>query len=148
MSQPNHPPCSSRRTSLTLCDPPHNEPETQQDSSPHTPSAQIISGAEASFERYGGNDVHEPSPKEVIGNPSLREEPTLDANMVTWDGPNDPTNPQNWSIRYKWLVTAVCIGMSVNVYVYSWVSFFRIYKKSYNLEPSHRRRQHQRQQIS
>ena len=39
---------------------------------------------------------------------------TIDPDMVTWDNLNDPTNPQNWTIEYKWLVTIVLI-MAVNV---------------------------------
>ena len=25
-----------------------------------------------------------------------------DANVVDWDGPNDPTNPHNWPSRKRW----------------------------------------------
>jgi hypothetical protein len=35
--------------------------------------------------------------------------------LVTWDGPNDPTNPQNWSKGYKWFLTMVCSFMSISV---------------------------------
>lgn len=28
-----------------------------------------------------------------------------DANLVTWDGPDDPTNPKNWSRQRKWAAT-------------------------------------------
>ena len=31
----------------------------------------------------------------------------LNERKVTWDGPNDPTNPRNWSPGRKWLVTFV-----------------------------------------
>lgn len=32
-----------------------------------------------------------------------------DIEIHTWDGPDDPENPFNWSIRYKWLLTiTVC----------------------------------------
>jgi MFS family permease len=27
------------------------------------------------------------------------------ASQVTWDGPKDPSNPYNWSTRWKWAVT-------------------------------------------
>ncbi|KAJ6263100.1 Efflux pump vrtL [Drechslerella dactyloides] len=30
-----------------------------------------------------------------------------DPNLVTWDGPDDPENPLNWSIRKKWTATVV-----------------------------------------
>ncbi|KAI0281088.1 MFS polyamine transporter [Russula brevipes] len=32
-------------------------------------------------------------------------ESEADSNIVTWDGPNDPTNPRNWSRKYKWFIT-------------------------------------------
>ncbi|KAF5856043.1 hypothetical protein ETB97_007986 [Aspergillus alliaceus] len=27
--------------------------------------------------------------------------------VLTWDGPNDPGNPANWSLRKKWAATGV-----------------------------------------
>ncbi|KAF3929958.1 hypothetical protein AA313_de0205940 [Arthrobotrys entomopaga] len=30
-----------------------------------------------------------------------------DPNVVTWDGPDDPANPLNWSIKKKWIATVV-----------------------------------------
>lgn len=30
-----------------------------------------------------------------------------DPNLVTWDGPDDPENPKNWSKKRKWLATIV-----------------------------------------
>jgi MFS transporter, DHA1 family, multidrug resistance protein len=41
--------------------------------------------------------------------------PNDDPNVVTWDGPDDPSNPQNWSVRYRWWITTVCIAMTLNV---------------------------------
>ncbi|KAL8986760.1 MAG: hypothetical protein Q9177_003974 [Variospora cf. flavescens] len=31
----------------------------------------------------------------------------LDPNLVTWDEPNDPENPKNWSFAARWRVTAI-----------------------------------------
>jgi hypothetical protein len=42
----------------------------------------------------------------------------VDPNVVTWDGPNDPSNPQNWSTPYRWLLTAACTAMTLNVYAF------------------------------
>jgi hypothetical protein len=28
-----------------------------------------------------------------------------DPNLVTWDGPDDPQNPKNWSFKKKWIIT-------------------------------------------
>lgn len=30
-----------------------------------------------------------------------------DPNIVSWDGPDDPTNPMNWTMRKKWSNVAV-----------------------------------------
>lgn len=117
MSQLHHPASSSTRTSLTFFEPAHDSLETQQGEFLHTHIAEITSRIEEKIEHYGGDDIHEPPAKELIIRRSspLPVEPTLDANMVTWDGPDDPKNPQNWSIKYKWLVTIVCTIMTVNV---------------------------------
>jgi hypothetical protein len=28
---------------------------------------------------------------------------------VGWNGKEDPANPRNWSIKKKWIITAVCL---------------------------------------
>lgn len=35
------------------------------------------------------------------------EEEERDPNLVTWDGPDDPENPMNWTMRKKWFNVAV-----------------------------------------
>ena len=94
-----------------------NEPEVRDDTSAEMRIAKITSRGEESFERYGGDDIHEPQAKEfLVGGPiPVQSASTLDPNMITWDGPNDPSNPQNWSIKYKWFVTAVCTVITINV---------------------------------
>jgi hypothetical protein len=42
-----------------------------------------------------------------------RERSSRDPNLVTWDGPDDPKNPKNWSTGRKWAATL--IGMSTFV---------------------------------
>lgn len=37
---------------------------------------------------------------------SSRQEPK-DPNLVTWDGPDDPENPKNWTMRRKWMATFI-----------------------------------------
>ncbi|KAJ5908201.1 Major facilitator superfamily domain general substrate transporter [Penicillium taxi] len=32
-----------------------------------------------------------------------------DVELVTWDGPDDPENPFNWSLRQKWAITGLAI---------------------------------------
>ncbi|CAA7270304.1 unnamed protein product [Cyclocybe aegerita] len=114
------PPVHSTRSSFTILEPSDLGlnadapfPTNAIASTSSTSIEQVASREEEDFEHYGGDDIHEPSPK--TGTNTFPPAPTLDANMVTWDGPDDPTNPQNWSIRYKWLITAVCIIMTVNV---------------------------------
>ncbi|ETW75515.1 major facilitator superfamily [Heterobasidion irregulare TC 32-1] len=47
--------------------------------------------------------------------PGLPPQPPADSNLVTWDGPNDPENPQNWSHGYKWAITVLMSLMTLNV---------------------------------
>ncbi|KAB8336668.1 hypothetical protein FH972_020979 [Carpinus fangiana] len=46
----------------------------------------------------------EPSEKTASAND---KDVTRDPNVVTWDGPDDPENPMNWTDRKKWLLIAV-----------------------------------------
>ncbi|KAL8700614.1 MAG: hypothetical protein Q9201_005356 [Fulgogasparrea decipioides] len=39
-------------------------------------------------------------------------QPDKDPNLVTWDGPADPQNPKNWSIKRKWAATFVVSGFT------------------------------------
>ena len=80
------------------------------------PSAETVSGREDGFEGYDGAEIREP-PLEpiVIQGASLPSLQSIDPYMATWDSPDDPMNPQNWTIKYKWLVTVVCLIMTVNV---------------------------------
>lgn len=79
------------------------------------PSSEIVSGSEDRFGCYDGEDVCNPSLEPIaIQGASMSSLQTIDPDMVTWDNLNDPTNPQNWTIEYKWLVTIVLI-MAVNV---------------------------------
>ena len=48
---------------------------------------------------------------------SARSVISPEAKDVTWDGPNDPNNPQNWSYGYKWFITLICGLLTLNVYV-------------------------------
>jgi len=64
----------------------------------------------------GVPDAPQPKTQQPAPLPFLPK-PNLDPNLVTWEGPNDPDNPQNWSFWYKWWLTAVCTAMTLNVYV-------------------------------
>lgn len=86
-------------------------------------ASEITTRVEEEITRYGGDDIHEPparTPKNKF--PELPP-PINDPHMVGWDGPNDPANPQNWSLKYKWFVTIVVIIACMNVYVLIFHSF-------------------------
>ncbi|KAF5371182.1 hypothetical protein D9758_004213 [Tetrapyrgos nigripes] len=62
---------------------------------------------------YGDDDVHDPESyaPTVAESPPPKEK----EQVVDWDGPDDPANPQNWSIRRKWLMTILTSSITVNV---------------------------------
>ena len=66
-------------------------------------------------EEYGGDDPQEPMPKEHGEIPVPPPEKQADEHKVGWDGPNDPANPQNWSLRRKWAITVLSTLLTVNV---------------------------------
>ncbi|KAK4133744.1 MFS general substrate transporter [Trichocladium antarcticum] len=41
------------------------------------------------------------------------EEGETDPNIVTWDGPDDPANPMNWTMRKKWSNIAVLSTLTI-----------------------------------
>lgn len=43
------------------------------------------------------------------GDPEKRD----DFEVVDWDGPNDPENPFNWSVSYKWVLTITTCFISI-----------------------------------
>ena len=43
----------------------------------------------------------------------LQTEGTME--FVTWDGPDDPENPKNWSHAYKWWITIIMCVLSLDV---------------------------------
>ena len=50
-------------------------------------------------------------PNVALDKPGLKSSPTpeseVDPYVVTWDGPDDPENPRNWSMKYRWFVTGL-----------------------------------------
>lgn len=85
--------------------------------SPSSPLDEEIADDEARMERYGGDDVREPS---KLSHKKQKEDSTFPApesepSPVTWDGPNDSENPQNWSHLRKWFLTVLISALTVNV---------------------------------
>jgi hypothetical protein len=75
---------------------------------------------ESRFETANGDPRDLDSPQSKTQQPAplpFLPRPNPDPNVVTWDGPDDAENPQNWSFWYKWWLTAVCTVMTLNVYV-------------------------------
>ncbi|KAI0051196.1 MFS polyamine transporter [Auriscalpium vulgare] len=96
---------------------------------PRSPIDEEAEDDEKRIERYGADDPAEPQPKDLheeilpvsfalkspkVVPPAPFASQPVDPNQVTWDGPDDPLNPQNWSIRFKWWLTAVLSVMTVN----------------------------------
>jgi hypothetical protein len=75
---------------------------------------QEIKRDELHFEKYGGDDITDP-PLKTESPKKQSHEPEEDPNLVSWDGPNDAANPQNWPRKYKWIITVICSIMTVNV---------------------------------
>ncbi|KAI0254465.1 MFS polyamine transporter [Lactifluus subvellereus] len=50
-------------------------------------------------------DPHDTAVTGLSRFPTPKDEAGL--NIVTWDGPNDPTNPRNWSVKYRWFITFI-----------------------------------------
>ena len=44
---------------------------------------------------------------DIISEEDEQDERERDPNVVTWDGPNDPLNPMNWTMKKKWTNIAV-----------------------------------------
>lgn len=40
-------------------------------------------------------------------------EPPRDPNVVDWDGPDDPLNPQNWPEKRKWMNIGLISGLTL-----------------------------------
>jgi len=63
----------------------------------------VVGKVDKSFDRDSRSAVHDADASVEGTSPTP---PTVPA-FVTWDGPNDPQNPQNWSSAYKWWLTFI-----------------------------------------
>ena len=75
----------------------------------------IIGGGQRIESESEGESEYSPTKSDIPVKPLSH--PTEDPNLVQWDGPNDPQNPQNWPARRKWLITIVAVLTTVNVCV-------------------------------
>lgn len=69
-------------------------------------------------DRYDVGDAQEPASEMPA---PLKDE--KNCNQVTWDGPDDPHNPRNWSTPYKLFLTTQSCITALNVYVLKHESF-------------------------
>ncbi|MCJ1223373.1 hypothetical protein MMC12_000013 [Toensbergia leucococca] len=79
--------------------------ERQRDSFFHTPSEETLT-----------RDVEQ---AEDPGEPPQKEKAEKDMNLINWEGPDDPENPQNWKASKKWWMT---IGMSMMTFCITFAS--------------------------
>ena len=68
------------------------------------------STAEDPIDRAGTNanlEKADPSLRRQPTSKSTRSQKDRDPNMVSWNGPDDPENPRNWTKKRKWLAVVV-----------------------------------------
>ncbi|EKG12399.1 Major facilitator superfamily [Macrophomina phaseolina MS6] len=97
-----------------------SETEDNQHGPPRTASHRTVNGSETEKKDDDGS-IEIPEVRDGIpdvrdvekGDPSREkakaDSPPNDPNVVSWDGPEDPANPKNWSLRRKW---AACLVVS------------------------------------
>lgn len=61
--------------------------------------------AMSTSERSHDEDLESNEKPQEVQQP--QQQTAKDPNLIEFDGPDDPTNPQNWSPRYKWTVTTI-----------------------------------------
>ncbi|KAK7053650.1 MFS general substrate transporter [Favolaschia claudopus] len=59
------------------------------------------------------DDIHFNPRRESLSPPPKPGTPLSEE--ITWDGPDDPENPKNWSVGRKWLITFIGVLSTVNV---------------------------------
>ena len=95
--------CSCESTTSTLVS---SESEETKNVTPEDPKASLES--QGSSVTLSADLTKAAPPKADL---AVSEDP----NRVTWDGPNDPEDPQNWSYLRRWGITLICLLMAVNV---------------------------------
>jgi hypothetical protein len=50
------------------------------------------------------------APSETADKPDETQTEPRDPNLVDWDGPDDPQNPMNWTLKRKMIITS-CISI-------------------------------------
>jgi hypothetical protein len=73
-----------------------SEPNSDYDTATIGPESEPVTREDSSGEKQGKED-----------------EEAMDPNIVSWDGPDDPTNPMNWTMRKKWSNIAVLSVLTI-----------------------------------
>lgn len=69
-------------------------------------------------QQSGGSDqAQEQQQDQEAGSGDDESEKEEDPNLVTWYGPNDPANPQDWSVFKKCAVTAQLCLLTFSIYI-------------------------------
>lgn len=55
-------------------------------------------------------------PLAVTDESKVDDDSHTSSNIVTWDGPDDQSNPKNWPRKRKWLITVVCCLLTITAY--------------------------------
>lgn len=105
------------RSSFTLLD---HEAQSRRVIADRAELDEEIANEEHDIEEYAGDDPHDPKADKIPAPP----EEDSDSNVVTWDGPDDPANPKNWSSAFRWFLTCLCCITTLNV----WVASFQCYQ--------------------
>lgn len=72
--------------------------------------------------QLNGSEINNDSPSDRTYLHTEEAKEQVDANLVDWDGPDDPENPQNFSVLRKWMITlnmgvmAFCATFSSSVF--------------------------------
>ncbi|KAF7979904.1 hypothetical protein HWV62_40296 [Athelia sp. TMB] len=96
------------RSSFTLLD---HEAQSRRVIADRAELDEEIANEEHDIEEYAGDDPHDPKADKIPAPP----EEDSDSNVVTWDGPDDPANPKNWSSAFRWFLTCLCCITTLNV---------------------------------
>lgn len=76
-------------------------------------SSPTMTERRGSYDLEGGTQKF-PAAKTDVESPS---EEAADPNIVSWDGPNDPDNPVNWSSGLKWSNIALISAITFVTFV-------------------------------
>lgn len=78
---------------------------------PQTTNVDTTLASEKDLEAAVDSSIGDITPIDKSG-PAVTEHEAKDPNLVTWEGPDDPANPMNWTTRRKWLIIAVVSSIS------------------------------------